>query len=95
MERGRSLESKGSSLESSQRAKRVSIRSRSSSISASDFAASVVAADDDDDDESAIFAFLLKLTILCVRVRNTVVIYMVLAWYGLDFWLWTRLVTLL
>jgi len=52
--RGRSLESKGSRLESSQRAKRVSIRSSISSISESDFALSVVAVEDED---SAIFGF--------------------------------------
>lgn len=50
MQRGRSLESSGSSLESSQRAKRVSIRSSISSTSESDFA-------NDDDDDSAIFIF--------------------------------------
>ena len=50
--KGRSLESKGWSLESSQRAKRVSIRSNISSISASDFAG--VPEVDDDDDDSAI-----------------------------------------
>lgn len=52
MVKGRSLESKGWSLESSQRAKRVSIRSNISSISASDFAG--VPEVDDDDDDSAI-----------------------------------------
>jgi hypothetical protein len=44
--KGRSLESRGWSLESSQRAKRVSIRSNISSISASDFA-DVPEVDDD------------------------------------------------
>jgi hypothetical protein len=54
MVRGRSLESNGSSLESSQRAKRVSIRSSISSISISDFGFGAVAVEDDD---SAIFGF--------------------------------------
>lgn len=52
MVRGRSLESKDWSLESSQRAKRVSIRSNSSSLSESELATAVDAAEDDD--ESAI-----------------------------------------
>lgn len=53
MVRGRSLESKGWSLESSQRANLVNIRSSNSSVSASDFAAVAAAGDDDD---SAIFS---------------------------------------
>lgn len=52
MVRGRSFESKGWSLESSQRAKRVSIRSNSSSLSTSELVTAVDAAEDDD--ESAI-----------------------------------------
>lgn len=56
MVKGRILESKGWSLESSQRAKLVSIRSNISSISASDFAA-VPEADDDDDDSAISCSF--------------------------------------
>lgn len=54
MERGRSLESNGWRLESSHRAKRVSIRSSISSISESDFGFSDAAVEEDD---SAIFGF--------------------------------------
>lgn len=61
---GRSLESKVWSLESSQRARRVSIRSSISSISTSDFA---VAATDEEDDDSAIST----LFFLCSQDRIT------------------------
>jgi hypothetical protein len=54
--RGRSLESKGWSFESSQRAKRVSIRSNISSLSASEFPSGVA-------DDSAISFLLVFLTI--------------------------------
>lgn len=67
MERGRSLVSKSCSLESSQSASLVSIRSRSSSISASDFPESiddqddVVVEEEDGEEESAIFSFVKTL----------------------------------
>lgn len=62
MERGRSLESKFWSLESSHSAKRVSIRSSSSSTSASDFSVTAGAAVEDDDDCSAIVALSFFLS---------------------------------
>lgn len=55
MQRGRSFASNGSSLESSHRANRVSIRSSISSTSASDFAGN-----EDDDDGCAIFSLFLR-----------------------------------
>ena len=55
MQRGRSFTSNGSSLESSHRAKRVSIRSSISSTSASDFGDN-----EDDDDDCAIFSLFLR-----------------------------------
>lgn len=88
MERGRSLESKGSSLESSQRARRVSIRSSISTISASDFAAASgggAAADaDEDGGGSAILRFDLILSSSCKgsrkeRPMDFVPIYMLLS----------------
>lgn len=65
MERGRSLVSKSCSLESSQSASLVSIRSRSSSISTSDFPESIDDQDDavleEEEEESAIFFSVKKL----------------------------------
>lgn len=62
---GRSLESKGWSLESSQRARRVSIRSSISSSSPSDFPATGVGAGDDDEVGcSAIASSFLSLYLL-------------------------------
>ena len=101
MQRGRSLESKGSSLESSQRAKRVSIRSRISSTSASDFPATIDDAFEAEDDGSAIFVrsqvffffgFFLLFVVLCAGLlgRRLYMVRGLAIKTGLGFVFWTK-----